>query len=142
MRLRELDIARRAALLRLDPIRDRDEYAELAVLLPRTCDRRSSADLAPTASAAALARRARNLGVDAWGVWARGDAGSTLDALEDPDVRCLVVDLGSLATQDERALVAQAVLERLWSAARPPPAGADRDRRGPQRVPRAAARTR
>ena len=47
-------------------------------------------------------------------MWARADGGSSLDALEDPAVRCLVVDLGSLATYDERALVAGAVLERLW----------------------------
>ena len=65
--------------------------------------------------AAALAQRARNLGVDRWGVWATGDSGSTLDALHDPAVRCLVVDLGSLETRAEQALVAEAVLERLWN---------------------------
>ena len=47
-------------------------------------------------------------------MWARTDPGSTLDALEDPAVRCLVVDLGSLANHNEHALVADAVLERLW----------------------------
>jgi hypothetical protein len=57
-------------------------------------------------------RRARNLGVDAWEVWARDDPGSTLDALD--DARCVVVDLGSLATRGEQALVAGAVLARLW----------------------------
>ena len=30
-------------------------------------------------------------------------------------MRCLVVDLGSLATREEQALVGQAVLDRLWA---------------------------
>jgi DNA helicase HerA-like ATPase len=47
-------------------------------------------------------------------VWARGDAGSVLDELDDPAVRCLVVDTGSLATREEQALVAESVLRRLW----------------------------
>ena len=64
--------------------------------------------------AEALTQRLRNLGVDRWGVWAREDAGSTLDALDDPAVRCLVVDLASLGTPQEQSLVAEAVLERLW----------------------------
>jgi uncharacterized protein len=115
VRLGELDERAQAAVLRLDPIADRDEYAELAALLedlrPDSLEELHTTD---RASAAALARRARNLGVGAWGVWARMDRGSTLDALEDPDVRCLVVDIGSLATADEQILAAGAVLERLW----------------------------
>jgi DNA helicase HerA-like ATPase len=59
-------------------------------------------------------QRAENLGVLEWEVWSRGRAGSLLDAVTDPGVRCLVVDLGSLATRAEQALVAQAVLGRLW----------------------------
>ncbi len=112
LRLAELDHAAQAAALRLDPIHDRDEYAELIALL---------ADVRPQVFEAlrheggsGLARRARNLGVDDWGVWARSDPGSTLEALEDPGARCLVVDLGSLATREEQALMAGAVLERLW----------------------------
>ena len=104
-----------AAALQLDPIRDRDEYAELATLLndlrPSTLEELASSD---RPGAGELVRRAGNLGVSQWGVWARTDPGSTLDALEDPAVRCLVVDLGSLESHDEHALVADAVLERLW----------------------------
>ncbi len=110
LRFTELSTAGRAAALRLDPIRDRDEYAALAALLEQE-DLGAFEDLAT--SEPALARRARNLGVDRWGVWARG-AESSLDALEDPAVRCAVFDLGSLATREEQALVAEAVLERLW----------------------------
>jgi hypothetical protein len=115
LRLGELHGQAQAALLRLDPIADRDEYAELAALLedlrPEAIEELRTAE---RASAAALARRASNLGVDGWGLWAAGDPGSTLAALEDPDCRCLVVDLGSLPTREEQTLAAGAVLERLW----------------------------
>ena len=111
----ELGTAGRAAALRLDPIYDREEYGELAALLeqarPDALDELAKVE---GEDAAALAQRARNLGVDRWGVWATGDSGSTLDALHDPAVRCLVIDLGSLETRAEQALVAEAVLERLW----------------------------
>ena len=51
------------------------------------------------------------------GIWARGDAGSSLDGLDDPAVRCLVVDLGSLPTHRSGAL-GEAVLDRLWKRRR------------------------
>jgi uncharacterized protein len=47
-------------------------------------------------------------------VWARGEAGSVLDAVHDEDIRCVVIDLGSLATRDEQSLVAAVVLGDLW----------------------------
>ena len=115
IRFAELGTAGAAAALHLDPVRDREEYSELAALLdvaqPETVEEifRSTRP-----GAAALALRARNLGIDTWGIWARDDAGSTLDALDDPAVRCLVVDLGSLATRAEQALMGEAVLNRLW----------------------------
>jgi uncharacterized protein len=37
-----------------------------------------------------------------------------LDDIDDPAVRCLVVDIGSLPSRDEQALVAAAVLRGLW----------------------------
>ena len=111
MRLGELDPRTSAAALRLDPIRDREEYASFMDVLD---DRRPEALEEIGTSAPALLRRAANLGVDRWGVWARQTPGTTLDALEDADVRCLVVDLGSLATREEQSLMAGAVLERLW----------------------------
>ena len=111
VRLPELDTAGRAAALQLDPIRDREEYAALVALLEEA---RPDGFADVERVDPALARRARNLGVDAWGIWARG-AASSLDALEDPDARCLVIDLGSLPTREEQALVSQAVLERLWA---------------------------
>src|SRR5918997_529260 len=88
-----------------------------------------------TESARRLAQRAANLGIDRLGVWSRGDAGSVLDGLARPDVRCLVVDLGSLPTRLEQALVAEAVLAALWRARHPQGPGAIRVDRGHQRRP-------
>ena len=114
-RLAELSPVAQAALLRLDPIADRDEYAALDALL--------AAEQPPTIEAMLesqhpgarhLATRVRNLGADRLGIWARADAGSSLDELHDPGRRGLIVDLGSLATRTEQALAAEAVLGRLW----------------------------
>jgi len=111
----EIDPAAQAALLRLDPIDDREEYAALAALLagenPPTLE-------ALTASSRPEARRlglrVRNLGVDRFSIWAPGETGSVLDAVRDQGLRCVVIDLGSLATREEQALVAGAVLGDLW----------------------------
>jgi uncharacterized protein len=111
----DLDPAAQAALLRLDPIADRDEYA---VLVEALADWRPSSLEAWAESESPDARRlllrAQNLGAPRWGVWSRGEAGSVLDDVVDPSVRCLVVDLGSLGTREEQALVAESLLARLW----------------------------
>jgi DNA helicase HerA-like ATPase len=115
LRLAELAPAAQGALLRLDPIADRDEHAELTALLAEDAPPTIEALLrSPRAEARALGLRARNLGVDRFGLWARDEPGSLLDALRDPAARCVVVDLGALGTREEQALAAGAVLERLW----------------------------
>ena len=116
MRLRELSREQQAAALRLDPVADREEYAELDALIederPETLEDLMSA-ARPTARA--LAMRIRNLGVDRWGVWARDDRRVGAERARRSDgVRCLVLDLGSLDTREEQALVAEAVLGTLW----------------------------
>ncbi|HEY6760671.1 MAG TPA: ATP-binding protein [Baekduia sp.] len=115
LRFAELGPETQGALLRLDAVADREEYAELAGALaherPESLAELASAD---RLEARRLRLRIQNLGVENWGVWARQDAGSVLGALDDPDVRCLVVDLGSLPTRDEQALVAESVLRGLW----------------------------
>jgi uncharacterized protein len=113
VRLRDLSPAAQAAALRLDPIRDRQEYAELTALVEDE-DVRSVEDLARF-PADALKLRARNLGVDRWGIWPGPDGQSLPDELDSADApRCLVVDVGSLPTREEQTLAAGAVLERLW----------------------------
>ena len=113
VRFRELSPAQKAAVLRLDPLVDCEEYGELAGYVEDESIR-SVEDLARVASDA-LNLRARNLGVDRWSIWPGAEGESLIAELEDPDgPRCLVVDLGSLATREEQALTAGAVLARLW----------------------------
>jgi DNA helicase HerA-like ATPase len=115
LRLAELSPAAQAALLRLDPIADREEHAELDALLasgaPPTVE---ALRASPRPEAQRLALRASNLGVERFGLWAAGQSGSLLDVIDDSSSRCVVVDLGSLGTREEQALVAEAVLGRLW----------------------------
>ena len=113
VRFRELSPAQQAALLRLDPLTDREEYAELTALLEDESIH-SVADLAGVESEA-LKLRGHNLGVDRWGIWPGPEGHSLASELQDPGgPRCMVVDLGSLATREEQATVAGNVLERLW----------------------------
>lgn len=115
LRLAELSPAAHAALLRLDPIADREEHAELDALLAEAAPPSVEELLdSPRAEAQRLALRARSLGVDGFSLWAGGEPGSLLDAIDDPDARCVVVDLGSLGTREEQSLAAGAVLARLW----------------------------
>jgi DNA helicase HerA-like ATPase len=121
VRFRELSPAHQAALLRLDPLADREEDAQLTALL----EDESIGSVAELehAQADALRLRARNLGVESWGIWPGREGESLVAELEKPDgPRCMVVDLGSLATREEQAITAGVVLERLWRrrAAREP----------------------
>ena len=113
VRLRDLSPAHQAALLHLDPVADRAEYADLLALVEDE-NVRSLEDLARS-PAEALKLRAHNLGVDQWGIWPGPEGQSLSEELENPaGARCLIVDLGSLATREEQAVAAGAVLERLW----------------------------
>jgi uncharacterized protein len=111
LRMAELDPAAQAALLRLDPVADREEHAELAELVGSGAMLTAPGNRPETER---LALRARSLGVAGLGVWARAEAGSVLEVLHDHSTRGVVVDLGSLPLRDEQALVASAVLGELW----------------------------
>jgi hypothetical protein len=117
LRFAELEPATQAAVLGLDPIADRDEYAELVALVEEA----RGAELAPLTDLAAsrpgaepLAQRARNLGLAGWKLWAGADPGSLVEELRDGDWRCLVVDLGSLGSHAEQVLAADALVSELW----------------------------
>jgi len=115
IRFGEIDHAAQAALLRLDPIADREEHAELAELLDEgRVPSIAAFEASARPGAQQLALRARNLGLERMGVWAGEQSGSTLEAIHDPTARTVVVGLGTLATREEQALTAGAVLEALW----------------------------
>ena len=114
LRLEELDDAARAAALALDPVADREEFALVGELLGD--DEMTLEELmnATDPNVRALRLRVTNLGLDRWELLARGRPGSVVAELEREDVRCLVIDLGSLATREEQAVAAEAVLASLW----------------------------
>ena len=115
--LAELEPAVQAAALRLDPVADREEYAELMALTDGgealSLERLEQIER-ENEDGRRLIGRARNLGLHRWGIWAGTDRRSILPELARDDVRCLVVDLGSLATREEQALASAAVLGELW----------------------------
>lgn len=117
----DLDADAQAAVLRLDPVRDLDEYAVLTELLvqrevgtPLFTSAEQLLDL-ETPGARALGMRAANLGILRWRIW-DPQAPSLIDEIAHPTARCTVVDLGSLDTVGEQHLVAAAVLSALWAA--------------------------
>jgi len=115
LRIGELEPATQAALLRLDPVADGDEYAAYVALV----DAERPVDLEAMAGsdepgAKALHQRASNLGLLRWPIWAGDRGGSVIGALADPDARMIVADLGSLGSRDEQAVVAAGVLGELW----------------------------
>jgi uncharacterized protein len=113
VRFRDLSSAQQAALLRLDPLADREEYAELGALVED--ERIRSLEDLERVESDGLKLRARNLGIDRWDIWPGPEGSSLVAELEDDGgPRCIVVDLGSLGTREEQAVTAGAVLERLW----------------------------
>lgn len=126
LRFPELDPQLQAAILRLDPIADREEYTELLALVEGveslSLERLQRLSQEGSDGARRLLGRAHNLvGVYGWDIWAGADGHSlTADLTTGP--RCVVIDLGSLATREEQALGAAAVLGELWDrrAAREP----------------------
>jgi DNA helicase HerA-like ATPase len=117
LRFPQLDARVQAAVLRLDPIADRDEYAELVSLVEGveslSLERLELLSREGSPAAQHLMQRVRNLGLVRWGIWP-GAEGNSVVADLDAAPRCLVVDIGSLATREEQALAAAAVLEGLW----------------------------
>ena len=119
LRFAELGPRLQAAALRLDPIADRDEYAELIGLVEiaeaegLSLERLERLSVEGGDDARRLLSRARNLGLYRWGLWAGADGHSiAADLAEGP--RCLVVDLGSLGAREEQAVTAAMVLSQLW----------------------------
>jgi DNA helicase HerA-like ATPase len=129
VRFLDFDAAEQAAVLRLDPIDDREEYAALAEAIETSGSAeagtvRETVDQmwAAPEPLHSLGVRARNLGVDRWQIWSGNDPGS-LEALVQPGgPRCVVADLGSLGSRGEQAVAAEALLAALWRrrAAREP----------------------
>ena len=117
----ELTPQTQAAILGLDPVADRGEYAALVDLLRGAAEggglvtSLEQLQDSPDKGVRRLGVRARNLGVLDWSVWSRAEHPSLLEEVRSPTSRCTVVDLGSLETVEEQDLVAEAVLSALWA---------------------------
>jgi len=120
LRFSELPAAARAALLQLDPVADRDEYAALIHLLDQEVrgeplvGRLEDLGELDQEGARRLGLRAGNLGVDKLEIWEAGRGGSLVEMIAEDDWRCLVVDLGSLGDNQALGVVSNAVLSTLW----------------------------
>lgn len=117
----DLDLDVQALLLRMDPIRDLDEFRAFRQVSATLTAPYSIGDLAAAAAAdpetERLAARIGNLRIGEWDLWRRGDERSAVE-FDVRAARCLVVDVGSLSRQDERTAVALAMLGRRWAGRR------------------------
>lgn len=118
VRFTDLSMRAKAAVLRLDPLIDRDEYNEL-IHLELVHGSRSAAEIVAALrerdepAATALATRVENLRIVDWDVWAMQHQAVTEVLDERPDAT--VLDLGGFAFPDESLVVAMAVLDDLWA---------------------------
>lgn len=118
VRFLDMPIRSRAAVLRLDPLLDRDEYNLLLHLEEEVRpDQPGSVQQALASSddpvRHRLLQRLENLGVLDWQLWARG-ASSSEDVI-DARPRATVLDIGGFPTLQESRAAALAVLDHLWS---------------------------
>src|SRR5262245_25096116 len=103
VRFTDFDADEQAAVLRLDPIRDRDEYGVLVDLVEQGLEEGTSAsDVADrllqssVPEQRALGTRLRNLGIHRWAIWSTGDKGWIQDLVASGRPRVVVRDRGSL----------------------------------------------
>jgi DNA helicase HerA-like ATPase len=122
VRFTDFDAEEQAAVLRLDPIHDREEYGVLVDLVEQGLETEAAtaSDVADRLLQAslpeqrALGTRLRNLGIHRWPIWSTGAEGSVQDLVASGGPRGLVVDLGSLESPGEKAIAAESVLAALW----------------------------
>ena len=121
MRFVTMPVAARAALLRLDPLVDRNEYNHF---LHISGDEGSPRDVhaliddlrAQGGTGQALAQRIENLGLPEWEVWA-GERRSAAEVVESGP-RMTVLDLSGFRDPHEPVAVTLDLVERLWQQRR------------------------
>jgi len=119
MRFATMPRPAQAAVLRLDPLADRDEYNLLVHTLsahhtqPRGIDVLIEELLQGGADERALAQRVQNLGLDAWEVWAGAQPSAAEIVAEGP--RVTVLDLAGFHDPRESTAVALDLVEKLWA---------------------------
>lgn len=116
-RIRSMDTAARGAMLRLDPVIQRDEFHAMVRFTP-TSPISGPQELAAVLAQAddpgaqGLAQHLENIGLFDWDIWALNEAAATDVIAERP--AATVLDLGSLERQEEQLAIALSVLNDLW----------------------------
>jgi DNA helicase HerA-like ATPase len=113
----ELSAAAKAAVLKLDPLRDADEYDVLLDYVDRLRAGEMVDLTAPLEAGAApaevsLRRRMRNLGVLEWSLWARGRV--PMSQFLDTRPGATVLDVSGFTTAAEQSTAIVALLDHLW----------------------------
>jgi hypothetical protein len=117
-RFTALPLHLKAAMLRLDPLVDRQEYNSLLHLEDRFAHLDATVLLSalrdsPDPAHHALALRIENLGLLDWQIWA-GEETAATDIIEGRP-NATVLDLGGFQFAEEPLVVALSVLEHLWA---------------------------
>lgn len=122
VRFSELTAVEKPAVLRLDPLQNRQEFHHLQKLLDGMPAGSYSIDEVRNAAKDGfdspdtnIALRIENLGIRKWQVWAKKDERSLIEILNEKR-RCTVVDIGSLASEDEKLLASMVVLGHFWES--------------------------
>jgi uncharacterized protein len=118
VRFTSLELTAKAAMMRLDPLIDRDEYNTL-LHFEELFSQRPLDQLLPTLRESddpahnSLGLRLENLGLLTWEIWAMGQPAAT-DIIESRP-SATVLDLGGFRFNEEPLVVALSVLDELWS---------------------------
>lgn len=123
IRLRDLRAAGAAALMRLDPIADRQEYNALVHALrdapaggfASVSDAMESFHASGDEVLELIRLRSENLAVDRMAAWAMRSVRSVTEVWAQDQPRALIADTSGFEEQRERTAVAVALLEQLWS---------------------------
>jgi DNA helicase HerA-like ATPase len=116
MRFATMPVQAQAAVLRLDPLADRDEYNRFLHLIdgqrPMDLDSLLGALRTEGEHSQALGQRIENLGLPTWEVWAGANA-SAAEVVE-TDPRMTVLDLSGFGDPHEPLAACLDLVERLW----------------------------
>lgn len=121
IRLSDLNRYEQGAVLQLHPIHDLQAFNAFAKVIETLGDHLYSWEVINdklmrdySASTVDLALRIQNLRVSEWDVWCKTEEPSITQELMRDDWRFMVIDVGTLASPDQRAVANLAVLNYLW----------------------------
>jgi DNA helicase HerA-like ATPase len=118
-RFLDMPMASKAAVLRLDPVANREEYNQLVHLDAQIVNATDLGDVLARLNALGdgathpLAERIENLGLLEWEVWAGDDVAVT--EVVDERADATVLDLGGFSTPEQQLVIALALLDDLWA---------------------------